>query len=191
MRWLRDIVRSSRYSHDVARRLIMVWRRWRFGLRHVHSTFYMTPGSQISPDLVAKEFSYIGPGALIYPKVRLGRYVMLGPHVKIIGKDHLFDKPGVPIIFSGRPELPETVIEDDAWVACGAILSVGVHVGRGAIIAAGAVVSKDVPPYEIHAGVPACKIGERFPKLADRELHDRMLAQPAFHGEFCRDLLQK
>lgn len=187
---LSDRIRSSNRLYTVARSLIMAWRRWCTGLHHVHSTFYMAPGSHISSDLVAREFSYIGPGALIYPKVRLGRYVMIGPYVKIVGKDHLFNKPGVPIIFSGRPELSETVIEDDVWIGCSAIVSVGVHIGRGAIVVAGAVVTKDVPPYEIHGGVPARKIGERFPMLSDRKFHDHMLSQPAHQGEYCGELLR-
>jgi carbonic anhydrase/acetyltransferase-like protein (isoleucine patch superfamily) len=54
----------------------------------------------------------------------------------------------------------------------------GVRIGRGAIVGAGAVVTKDVPPYEIYAGVPARKIGERFSDPADREIHDRMLESP-------------
>lgn len=191
IRWLCQQIRSSQKAYLGARRLVMVWRRWRSGLRDVHYSFYMASGSRVSPDLVAQEFSYIGPRALIYPKVTLGRYAILASDVKIIGKDHLFNKPGVPVIFSGRPDLPLTIIEDDVWVGCGAILITGVCIGRGSIIAAGAVVTKDIPPYEIHAGVPARKIGERFPRADDRELHDHMLTQPPIKGSFCPSLFER
>ena len=83
-----------------------------------------------------------------------------------------------------------TVIETDAWIGCGAILIAGVRIGRGAIVAAGAVVTKDVPPYEIHGGTPARKIGDRFPDPAARKLHDQMLNEPARRGEFCGRLTE-
>ena len=113
---------------------------------------------------------------------------MLGPRVSVVGGDHVFDQPGTPIIFSGRPVLKQTTIEADAWIGCGAILMAGVRIGRGAIVAAGAVVTKDVPPYEIHGGVPARKISERFPEPADRLAHERMLAEPPRRRSFCPDL---
>jgi acetyltransferase-like isoleucine patch superfamily enzyme len=97
----------------------------------------------------------------------------------------------VPIIFSGRDNLKPTAIEDDAWIGCGAILMSGVRVGRGAIVAAGAVVTRDIPPYEIHGGVPARKIGERFSSPADREVHDKMLAEPPKGGSYCGDRSQR
>jgi serine acetyltransferase len=47
------------------------------------------------------------------------------------------------------------VVEDDAWIGAGAILTDGVRVGRGAVVAAGAVVTQDVPPHTVAGGVPA------------------------------------
>jgi len=166
----------------------MLYRRQKHGLKNVHKTFYLSDGSQVSKDLLAREYSYIGPGCLIGPKVQLGPYVMIGPRVSIVGGDHVYNKPGTPIIFSGRPQLDPTIIEADAWIGCGTILLAGVRIGRGAIVAAGAVVTKDVPPYEIHAGVPARKINERFADSSARELHDRMLSQFPQAGEFCAPL---
>src|SRR5688572_19980617 len=104
------------------RAAIMSWRRFRFGLRAVDSTFYMAADAIISSDLVARPYSFVGTGSLIGPGVILGKYAMIGPRVAIVGRDHRFDLPGVPIIFSGRPEYRETRIGDDAWIGCGAIL---------------------------------------------------------------------
>jgi acetyltransferase-like isoleucine patch superfamily enzyme len=185
MATLQKLVRSHRRLHDAARGALMSLRRWKHGVTRAHKTAYLAAGSQISRDLVAQEFSYVGPGCLIGPKVELGPYVMLGPKVSIVGADHIYDRAGVPIIFSGRPELKPTVIEADAWIGCGAILMAGVRIGRGAIVAAGAVVTRDVPPYEIHGGVPARKLSDRFPDEAARAAHDHMLTQPPVRGEFC------
>lgn len=166
----------------------MAYRRWRFGLTHVDPTFYMAQGCFVSPDLVAREYSFLNIGCVIGPKVTLGRYAMLAPYVAVVGQDHQFITPGVPMIFSGRPAYPETVIEDDVWIGFGAIVKAGIRIKRGSIVAAGAVVTKDVGPYEIHAGVPARKIGDRFHSVQDRIVHDAMLNGPVFKGEFCRPI---
>jgi len=114
----------------------------------------------------------------------MGPFVMLGPRVSIIGADHRFDVPGTPMIFSGRPSLHTTSIEADVWIGFGAIIISGVRIGHGAIIAAGAVVAQDVPPYEIWGGVPAKKLGERFPTDEQRRVHDLMLSQRPQEGEY-------
>lgn len=56
------------------------------------------------------------------------------------------------------------VIDDDVWIGYGATILSGVHIGQGAVIAAGAVVTKDVPPYAIVGGVPAKVLKYRFPQ---------------------------
>jgi acetyltransferase-like isoleucine patch superfamily enzyme len=182
---LSNKLRSIPWTYHFVRRNLMAYRRWRFGLKHVHSTFYMARGCMVTCDLVAHEYSFLNIGCVLGPKVELGRYVMLAPYVAIVGKDHVTSKPGVPVIFSGRPTLKPTVIEDDAWVGFGAIIMAGVRIGRGAIVGAGSVVTKNVPPYEVHAGVPAHKIGERFIVGADRLRHDAMLDGPVIDGQFC------
>jgi acetyltransferase-like isoleucine patch superfamily enzyme len=114
---------------------------------------------------------------MIWPRVEIGAYTLLAPRVAIIGGDHLFDKPGTPILFSGRPEMPTTIIEPDCWLGYAAVIRAGVRIGRGSIVAAQAVVIRDVGPYEIWAGVPAKKVGDRFATAADREKHDEMLSE--------------
>lgn len=64
----------------------------------------------------------------------------------------------------------DIVIEDDVWIGCRATILSGVHVGQGAVIAAGAVVTKDVPPYAIVGGVPAKIISYRFQEELRAEL---------------------
>lgn len=182
---LKRKLRGIQWIYDARRSLLMAYRRRRYGLKHVHKTFYIGGPGAISSDLKADAYSFIGVGGIIGPGVSLGKYVMLGPHVAILGGDHRFDKPGVPIIFSDRPELKQTIIEDDAWLGYKVTVIAGARIGRGAIVAAGAVVTRDVPAYEIHGGVPAKKIGERFSTSEERDAHDKMLDEPAKRGDYC------
>lgn len=85
-------------------------------------------------------------------------------------------------------------IDNDVWIGCGAIILPGVHIGSGAVIGAGSVVTKDVLPYEIVAGVPAKKIRNRFDdeiikkllKINWWDLEDKILKQniSLFQQEF-------
>ena len=186
---LKRWARSQTWLYLTARSGRMKIRRARYRLKQVSTTFYTPDASNISPDLIAHDYSYIGPGCMIGPGVELGAYSMLGPRVLIMGNDHIYTTPGTPMIFSGRPPMPRTMIGADVWIGGSAILMAGVTIGRGAIVAAGSVVTKDIPPYEIHGGIPAKKLKDRFTTAADRERHDRMLASPPSRGNFCAPLL--
>ncbi|HEX7975754.1 MAG TPA: acyltransferase [Anaerolineales bacterium] len=88
----------------------------------------------------------------------IGSKVMFGPNVTIMGGNHNTSVLG-QFMFDVKVKRPEddqlVVIEDDVWVGAGAIILKGVCLGRGCIVAAGAVVTKDIPPYCVAAGVPA------------------------------------
>lgn len=170
------------------RYILMVWKRWFFGLKAVHPTFFMAGRSWISRDIVVGAEVFFGRGCSICPKVTIKKYTLLGPGVVITGSDHRFDLSGTPIIFSGRPELLPTIIEEDVWIGRRSIIMAGVTIGRGSIVGAGAVVTKNVEPYEIVAGVPARKIGERFASVEDRRRHDEMLASGVMLGSYCGPL---
>jgi acetyltransferase-like isoleucine patch superfamily enzyme len=96
----------------------------------------------------------IGYGAREYPtgQVTIGHHVRIAPHAQILGGDHDITEPEGPV---GRVVGQPIVIGDNVWVCGRAIITAGVTVGRNAILAAGAVVTKDVPPYAIVGGVPA------------------------------------
>lgn len=166
----------------------MQYRRFRYGLWGVDPSFYWTGVGKIAGDFSTGKYGFMADGCRVCPKVRVGHYVMFGPDVVITGRDHRYDIPGVPMIFSGRPEFEETVIDSDVWIGHGSIIMSGVHIGRGAVIAAGSVVTKNVPPYEIFGGVPAGKIKARFSSEIDIIVHDQMLQLPPIKGDYCSDL---
>ncbi len=84
----------------------------------------------------------------------IGARVGVGPGVKIITSVHAEAGRGVPVLYSPVETAP-VVIEDDADLGVNSVILPGVTVGRGAIVGAGAVVARDVPPYAVVAGVPA------------------------------------
>lgn len=122
--------------------------------------------------------SYMGHGCEI--SAEIGRYCSIAAYVKIVEGTHPTRRwvSTSPVFFSmigqcGKSYVTKTLFDEiskptkignDVWIGYGVLLIGGVHVGDGAVIAAGAVVTKDVPPYAIVAGVPAKVIRYRFEK---------------------------
>jgi acetyltransferase-like isoleucine patch superfamily enzyme len=86
--------------------------------------------------------------------VRIGDRVRIASHTIIASHNHCCDRVDIPIMDQGL-ELAPVHIEDDVWIAARATILPGVRVGTGAVIAAGAIVTKDVPPRAVVGGVPA------------------------------------
>lgn len=84
----------------------------------------------------------------------VGKNVGIGPGVKIITSAHAEEGRKKPILHS-RIEFAPVVIEDDVDIGIGAIIMMGVTIGRGAQIGAGSVVARDVSAYAVSTGVPA------------------------------------
>jgi len=104
----------------------------------------------------------INEGAIISAtlSVTIGEDCMLAPRVYVLDVDHRFDSRELPIARQGYLKAP-VVIEDDVWIGAQAVITRGVRIGRGAIIGANSVVTKDVPPYSIAAGIPARVVKQR------------------------------
>lgn len=106
-------------------------------------------------------YSAIGTNAWIRGKVTIGNYVLMGPNVTILTQNHIFSRLDTPMYYQGAtPEKP-VIIEDDVWIGQNAIILPGLRICQGSIVAAGAVVTKDVPPYVIVGGNPARVIKKR------------------------------
>lgn len=86
--------------------------------------------------------------------IEIGENVMMSPSVSLFAENHNFARTDIPMKDQGVTRKP-IVIENDCWLASGSTILAGVRVGRGAVVAAGAVVTSDVPPFAIVGGVPA------------------------------------
>lgn len=107
------------------------------------------------------DYSGIGLNCKVPSDIKIGNYVMMGPEVLILNGTHVFSKTDIPMIFQGCQDTPTTVIGDDVWIGARVIVLPGIKIGKGAIIGAGSVVVKDVPPLCIVAGNPARLIRRR------------------------------
>lgn len=92
--------------------------------------------------------------------VSIGNNVLIGPHVVIHSLNHVYQDAGCLIRLQGHVKRP-VVIEDDTWIGAAAVILPGVHIGKGAVVGAGSVVSKDVPAFGVVVGNPAVLIKER------------------------------
>ena len=121
---------------------------------------------------------YIGDGACFLcaeADIRIGNYVMFGPEVMIITGNHRTNVVG-EYMYNVRNKLPQNdepvVIDDDVWIGARAIILKGTHIHSGSVIAAGAIVSGNVPPCSIYFSKE--KIRPRFSEN-DTARHIRMM----------------
>jgi acetyltransferase-like isoleucine patch superfamily enzyme len=133
---------------------IIIGRKGSFNYDHIHL------GNNVS---IGANACFMCAIAHIY----IGNHVMFGPHVFMIAGGHRTDILGryMDEIKSNekRPEDDrDIIIEDDVWIGANAIILKGVRVGIGSVVAAGSVVTKDVPSFSIVGGVPAKVIKMRF-----------------------------
>lgn len=100
--------------------------------------------------------SYLSHGTIIgvNERIDIGANVMVAANVSIRDTDHNFNNDHVPYIDQGIVTAPIT-IENNVWIGHGAVITKGVTIGEGSIIAANAVVTRDVKPKTIVGGVPA------------------------------------
>ena len=93
-------------------------------------------------------------------KILIGKNVLIGPNVVIRSNNHNYQDTSIPIIKQGMTK-GVIIIEDDVWISSNCVILPNCTIGEGSIIAAGAVVTKDIEPYSIFGGIPAKKIGVR------------------------------
>jgi len=101
------------------------------------------------------DFSGLGINCRVSGPLKIGKYCMMGPDVMIYTSNHQICRLDIPMILQGETAKREVVLEDDVWIGARAIILPGITIHKGAIIGAGAVVTKDVPSYAIVGGNPA------------------------------------
>jgi chloramphenicol O-acetyltransferase type B len=147
----------------------IVWRNYSFGHNfHAGRNVFMWAKNNI---LIGDNF-YIGRFSQIECDAIIGDNVIFANCVALVGRyDHHFEQLGTPIRLSSQiRDLDynwkgldsKIIIEDDVWVGYGTIIMSGVKIGKGSIIAAGSVVTKDIEPYSIVGGNPAKLIKIRY-----------------------------
>jgi len=121
---------------------------------------YIYPSVLILPsNFHLGEGSHVGAYSIIAGPVSIGNWCLISQHVYMWANEHGLE-PDKEICLQPIVEIP-IKIEDDVWVGTGAIITAGVTIHNHAVVGAGSVVTHDIPEYEIWAGVPAKKIGDR------------------------------
>ena len=118
--------------------------------------------SGANPQISLAENVYCGRSVYIgsYQPISIGKNSLVGANSYIISGNHRFSDVNLPIRLQGYEGNP-IEIGDDVWLGAQVVVLPGVTIGDGSVIAAGAVVNKSVPTYEIWGGVPARKLGNR------------------------------
>ena len=175
-----QLIRKLRFAYLI----YLKWRRFTFGKNpYIGRSVYMWAKHSIT---IGDNF-YIGKFSQIECDAEIGNDVIFANQVALVGRyDHNYTEIGIPIRRASQIRdndynwkgLTEKVsISDDVWVGYGSIILSGIKIGQGSIIAAGSVVTKDVEPYSIYAGVPAKKVKDRFSSDIDKEKHIRLYYQ--------------
>lgn len=118
-----------------------------------------------TPGVTLGENSGIGIDCEIYGKVSIGRDVMMGPEVVIYTNGHRFDRTDITMMEQGSTDTEPVIIGNDVWIGRRVMIMPGVSIGDGCVVGAGAVVTKDIPPYSVVGGVPARII--KFREMTD------------------------
>lgn len=160
---------------------------WKRAMKHCGKGVYIRP---MSSDIKGIENLSIGDGTSI-PKgstiyctrapLTIGKKVIFGPHPTIITGDHRINIIGkyivdVSEVVKGSGHDAPVVIDDDVWCGANVTILKGVTIGRGCVVAAGAVVTKSFPPYCVIGGVPAKLLKMRFTPEQIVE-HERLLKE--------------
>lgn len=119
-------------------------------------------GAVFGPEVSIGDRSGIGINCEMYGPVSIGNDVMMGPEVVVYTSGHKFDITDISMMDQGFTEIKPVTIGNDVWIGRRVIIMPGVTIGDGCVIGAGAVVTKDIPPYSVAGGVPAKVIKSRL-----------------------------
>lgn len=130
-------------------------------LDHAGENLRVKSGGDFPPFIKVGNNSELGTRCLIQSGVEIGNDVIMGPDVKIYTKNHNYASLNTPIRTQGESDINPVIIGNDVWIAANVIILPGTKIGNHAILAAGAVVTKDVPDNAVVGGNPAKVIKKR------------------------------
>lgn len=133
----------------------------------IYSLFLKKTGKKIfiQHDVIFRNLKYIELGNNVYINhhaeilagingIKIGNDVMIGQYAKLLTTNHSYTDLSIPM--NKQTEISEhIIIHDDVWIGANAIILPGIEIGKGAVVGASALVTKDVPEFAIVGGVPA------------------------------------
>jgi acetyltransferase-like isoleucine patch superfamily enzyme len=127
-----------------------------------HCVIWIGEDESKDPRLTLGEKVFVGQGThlSVMCPMKIGNHSLIGAYSYLLTNNHRFEVRNIPIHDQGHIVKP-LIIGEDVWIGAHCVIMPGIQIGRGAIIGAGSVLTKDVPEYEIWAGTPAKKIGTR------------------------------
>ena len=147
---------QHRGRHSVIHRSVRMdtppYRQFRLGDHSVVESFACI--NNAVGDVMIGDHTRIGLHNTIIGPVSIGNHVNLAQGITVTALNHNFEDTEKRIDEQGVSTTP-VVIDDDVWIGANAVILPGVHIGNHCVVAAGAVVTKDVPPHSLVGGVPA------------------------------------
>jgi len=125
-----------------------------------NGSFFTAQGGDISVGNNTAFNMNVNINASVGGAIRIGEWCLIGPNVVMRTAGHRYDDPNVFIRRQGH-SVGHIVVGDDVWIGASVVVLGGVEIGKGEVVGAGSVVTKDVPPLAIVAGVPARVIKQR------------------------------
>jgi acetyltransferase-like isoleucine patch superfamily enzyme len=107
-------------------------------------------GVEIGDNSAVGAYSFLGGQG----GIKIGQNVIMGPKVGLYSENHTYQDPTIPIRLQ-KTTRKGILIEDNCWIGANSTIVDGVHIHQGCVVAAGSVVTKDIPPHTLVAGVPA------------------------------------
>jgi len=105
-------------------------------------------------DVIIGDNTLIGMSNVIIGPVNIGNNVIFAQNIVVSALNHQYTDVNVPI-HKQQVIVSPIIIEDDCWIAANAVITAGVTIGKHSVVAGGAVVTKNIPPYSVAAGNPA------------------------------------
>lgn len=144
---------------------------------------FLNPGK-----LNIERYVYIGPEVFFQAigGITINQGVCIGPRVTIMTENHRYDAPDLAAIPYDHLDIRKPVVlEENVWIGHSAIILPGVTLGEGSVVAAGALVTKNVPPYAVVGGNPA-----KIIKYRDKDVYNELKGEGKMFRKIKKELVR-